>query len=84
VEQDPYYCDTPQKGWIPLPPIDFKDKGKEGIKLTDAMNLRFDGPDGRDDPMFEDGDIGNSVTCRICVRGFCGSNLCFFSAPSFD
>ena len=62
MEQDPYHCEISQKGWIPLPPIDFKDKGKEGIRLTDAMNLRFDGPDNRDDPMFEDGNIGNSVT----------------------
>jgi len=85
VEQDPYHCEISQKGWIPLPPIVFKDKGKEGIRLTDAMNLHFDGPDDRDDPMFEDGNIGNSVTFRIRVREFCDSNLCCRSAPSlFD
>jgi len=41
------------------------------MNLTDALDIRFDGPDNRDDPMFVRGLIGNSVSCRIAVREFC-------------
>ena len=34
----------------------------------DAKNERFDGPDGRDDLMFTDGDVGASISCRTIVR----------------
>ena len=70
VEQRPYQCKTSQKGCARLPSIYFKVEGLEGMKLTDAMNLLFNGPDDRDDLMFTNGGVGNSVSCRIDVRGF--------------
>ena len=72
VGQVLYRCKTQQKGWAPLPSIEFRVQGEEGMSLTDALNIRFDGPDGRDDLMFTHDNIGNSVSCRIAVRGFCG------------
>lgn len=75
VEQVLYEPWVAQKGWIPLDPITFNVKNVEGIKLTDAMNLRFDGPEGRDELMFTGDRVGNSVSCRIEVRGFCSINL---------
>ena len=75
VMQDPYKPDIVQKGWIPLPSVAFDVNGVEGIKLTDAMKPRFNGPDGRDELMFTDGHVGNSVSCRIQVRGFYDSNF---------
>ena len=41
------------------------------MQLTDALNICFDGPDGRDDLMFTHDSIGNSVSCRIAVSEFC-------------
>ena len=70
VEQISYKCGNVQKGWVTLPPISFKVGGVEGIKLTDAMNLRFNGPDDRDELMFTGGSVGKSISCRIQVRGF--------------
>ena len=72
VQRVPYRRKTPQKGWAPLPQIDFKVQDKEGIKLTDAVDLHFNGLDGRDDPMFTHESIGNFVQlCLMNVRGFC-------------
>ena len=68
VEQVPYESENLQKDWTLLPPIEFKVEGVEGMNLADAMNLRFDGPDDRDDPMFTDESIGNSVSYRIDIR----------------
>lgn len=84
VEQVPYQCKSSQKGWTPLPSIDFKVKGVEGIKLTDAMNLCFDGPDDRDEKMFTDDRVGNSVLCRIDVRGFSDNNSRCHYTSTFD
>ena len=85
VEQVPYRCGTLQNGWTALhESIEFKVKGLEGINLIDAMNERFDGPDGRDDNMFTDDRIGNSISCRIEVRGFCDSDFCYHSTTPFD
>ena len=69
VEQTLYKCGNEQNGWQRLASIDFTVVGVEGIRLTDATNLHFSYLDGRDDPMFEDEIIGNSVSCRIEVRG---------------
>lgn len=68
VEQDQYKHDV--TGWTPLEAIDFKVKGVKGMRLIDAVNLRFNGPDERDEPMFQRGGTGTSVSCRIHVRGF--------------
>jgi len=75
VEQFLYQCDVEQKGWTPSETIDFRVKGVGGMKFTDAMNLRFDGPDDRHEPVFEDDGVGTSVSCRIHVRGFYNSNF---------
>ena len=69
MKQNTYRCGNEQKDWKPLPTIDFTVRGKEGICLTDAANLHFSDLDGRDDLMFRDTGIGNSVSCRIEVRG---------------
>lgn len=69
VPQDKYKCANSQGDWNRIPDIHFRVKGTEGIKLTDAMNIHFDGPDGRDDPMFTDDNVGNSVSCRIAFQG---------------
>lgn len=74
VEQVPYQCKAAQKVWTLLKTIDFRIKGVEGMKLTDAMGLHFDGLDGRDDDMFENEGVGTSVSCRIHVRRFYDSN----------
>jgi hypothetical protein len=69
VKQFKYQCENAQKGWGPLPSIDFTVLGQEGINLTDAINRNFSNLEGRDDPMFEGESTGNSVSCRIDVRG---------------
>ena len=77
VQQTKYQCDSTQKNWDPLPPIDFAVKAEEGIKeginLNDALNMNSSPLDGRDDPMFMDGQTGNSVSLRIKVRTSIGS-----------
>ena len=67
VQQDVYVSKNPQKEWIRLPDIDFRVGGIDGIRLTDAKDTRFDGPDDRDDLVFTSGDVGHSVSCRIAV-----------------
>ena len=67
VQQEVYVSKNPQKEWIRLPDIDFRVGGVEGIRLTDAKDTYFDGPDDRDDLVFTGGDVGNSVSCRINV-----------------
>lgn len=74
MEQVQYQSKSVQKGQTPLPSIYFNANGVEGINLTDAMDLRFDGLDGRDDPMFVDRSVGRAISCRIRVRGFDGSD----------
>ena len=69
MEQYEYQYKNPPKGWDPLPPIDFTVLGQEGINLTDAINQNFSNLEGRDDSMFEGESTGNSVSCRIDVRG---------------
>ena len=68
VEQTQYQCGYKQQSWEPLPSIDFMVEGMEGIRLTDATNLRFCHLYGRDDLMFQR-TAGNSISCRIEVRG---------------
>jgi len=73
VEQTVYQPPNVQKDWRPLPSVGFTilEEGRrlEGINLEDALNQRYSHLDGRDDPMFEDESIGNSVACRMKVRG---------------
>ena len=59
--------------WKRLPPIEFAVSSEginlEGINLDDALNMHFNSLNGRDDAMFTDENIGNSVSCRMKVRG---------------
>lgn len=70
VHQIEYKSGSPQGKLQQLPDINFRVKGKEGINLMDAMNERFDGPDGRDDLMFTDGNVKGTVACRIIFEGY--------------
>ena len=67
MHQIEYKNGNSQGQWAKLPDIDFRVKGKDGINLPDAMNEHFDGPDGRDDLMFTDGNVGGSISCRTIV-----------------
>lgn len=78
VQQIVYTSGNPQRDWIKLPDISFAVGGVEGIRLTDAMNPFFDGPDGRDGLMFTSGDTGNSVSCRVIVRASRSDNLRYY------
>ena len=69
ARQFQYRCANPQGPWTQLPSIDFSVNHIEGIRLTDAMNLYFDGPDNRDDLMFTSESVKNTVSCRIHVGG---------------
>ena len=40
------------------------------------MDMYYDGPDGRNDLMFMNEEIGNSVSCRIIVRPSCDNGIC--------
>jgi hypothetical protein len=75
VNQVLYQCHTAQNGWTPLKTIDFSVEGVEGMNLADAKELHFNGLDGRDEPAFESGRVGTSISCRIHVRGFYDSNF---------
>lgn len=68
--QTEYQCDIEQKGRKRRPPIAFTTHGGlQGINLDDALNMHFPYLDGRDDPMFEDGSTGNSISLRIELVG---------------
>jgi hypothetical protein len=75
VNQVLYECDTAQNGWIPLKTIDFSVEGMEGMNLAGAKERLFNGLDSRDEPAFESGRVGTSVSCRNHVRGFYDSNF---------
>ena len=59
----------------------------EGINLEDALNRCLSHLDGRDELMFGDESIGNSISCRVQISGHRVSEyrvrqvrLAFFSA----
>ena len=83
VEQNTYQCTTRGQHWDPLPSINFKVQDMEGINLTDAMNLRFNGLDNCDDPVFTHDCIGGSISCRISVCGLCDGTP-IVTKSSFD
>ena len=56
-------------------------KGREGIRLTDAMDPYFGGLDDRDDLMFAGDTVGTSVSCRNHVRVLYGGALYCRSTP---
>ena len=80
ARQIQYRCGNTQGPWNQLPPIDFLVNGVEGIRLTDAMDTYFNGPDNRDDLMFTSESVGNTVSCRIHVGGPCSGGLHVFSS----
>jgi len=83
VKQVTYQPLNSQRDWARLPPIYFLVKSIEGIKLADALNIRFDGLDGGDDPvfLFADISIGTSITCRIEVCDLGDSHFHRYSTP---
>jgi hypothetical protein len=86
VEHTVYQPQVVQKDQRHLPSIGFTvlEEGRklEGINLEDALNQRYSHLDGRDDPMFEDESVGNSISCRmeVCKHSHNGFNR--FSIPS--
>ncbi|KAF9778395.1 hypothetical protein BJ322DRAFT_496195 [Thelephora terrestris] len=68
VRQKNYEVACKQK-WDKLPDIVFTVGGVDGMKLTQAMDAYFPGPDDRDLPMFTDGKVGSSISCRINFEG---------------
>ena len=75
MRQAVYECGSTQKNWTKLPDITFRVGGVDGIKLSDAMNPYFNGPDARDEPMFLNGNIGISVSCRLTVCAPCACDF---------
>ena len=67
VLQIKYQCKSVQKNWKPLPSIPFAVRGRDGINLEDALNMCFSF-DGRDDEMFTQDDVGNTISLRMEVR----------------
>jgi len=71
VSQVRFVADVVQN-WRCLPPIEFEvlEGGVilEGISLKDALDMGYSRLDGRDDGMFTDESIGNSVSLRMDVR----------------
>lgn len=67
IEQPRYVCGNSQHDWIPQNPIDFLINGQPGVRLTDALDPHFWGPDGRDDEILRYPGAGSSISCRINV-----------------
>ena len=70
--------------WTKLPDIVFRVGGVDGMKLTDAVNAYFNGPDGRDEFMFTNESIGSSFSCRIIVCSPCDYDFHSYSNSSFS
>jgi hypothetical protein len=66
-----YYEVACKQNWDKLPDIVFTVGGMDGIRLTQAMDAYFPGPDGRDLLMFTNGKVGSSISCRINVCALC-------------
>ena len=68
VLQIKYKCENIQEYWKPFPPMPFTVQGREGINLVDALNMGWAGLDGRDDAVFTQSGVGNSISLRMKVR----------------
>jgi hypothetical protein len=67
VPQDPYRARG--RDFVPShPPIQFNNGSNWGMSLRDALDGKYQGLQGRDDPMFKG--FGSSISLRIQVRGF--------------
>ena len=74
LRQIAYESGNEQKNRPQFVDINFSVGGKEGIRLPDAMDRIFDGPDGRDELMFTNENIGSSISCRIIVSVPCAGD----------
>ena len=72
------------QNWAKLPDIVFKVGGVHGIRLTEAMDAYFAGPDDRDQLMFTNGNFGSSVSCRITVCAPRGGKFHNYSSVSLS
>jgi len=54
-----------QRGFKPSDPISFSINGRRGINLGDALSQKFEGLDGRDDPVLEG--ASGPISCRLLV-----------------
>lgn len=65
VPQHPYTCGNTQKEWRPKPAICFFTWERLGVKLTDALDGKFNGMNNRDD--FPFGEDCRGITIRMHV-----------------
>ena len=75
VRQVAYQSGSSRDLWSKLPNIDFRVRGLEGIRLTDALNVHSDELDQRDDLMFATSDVGTAISCRILVCALYNSDF---------
>ena len=66
VPQLRYTCGNTQKGWEPKPTIYFSTSKRPGVKLSDVIQGKFNGVDGRDE--FPFGEDCRGITIRMHVR----------------
>ena len=65
VPQLPYTCETLQRNWKQKPTIYFFTKNRLGVKLSDVLQGKFEGINGRDTFPLDAGSRG--ITIRIHV-----------------
>lgn len=70
INQPRYVSENSQNNWTPQISVDFSVNGQPGVRLTDALDPHFPGPDRRDDKMFQYSGAGSSISCRIHFPGY--------------
>ena len=66
IPQKTYDHGRKQWDFIPSESISFGVNGRPGVNVIDALQKRFTGLDGRDDPVLQD--ATSAISCRLSVR----------------
>jgi len=66
IPQKTYDHGLKQWDFIPLECISFGVYGHPGVNVMDALQKRFTGLDGRDDPVLQG--ANSAISCRLSVR----------------
>jgi len=66
IPQKTYGHGGKQWDFIPSECISFGVNGRPGVNIIDALQKRFTGLDGRDDPVLQD--ATSAISCRLSVR----------------